>query len=50
MSVKKDHFTIRKTLYIASEKVVDLEIGKRLTMISNLHAQLHVPYESLLGM
>lgn len=29
----KNHFTIRKTLYIASEKVVDLEIGKHLTML-----------------
>ncbi len=27
-------FTIRKTLYLASEKVVDLEIGRYLTMIS----------------
>jgi len=29
----KNHFTIRKTLYIASEKVVNLEVGKHLTMI-----------------
>jgi hypothetical protein len=29
----KNNFTIRKTLYIASEKVVDLEIGKHLIMI-----------------
>ena len=27
-------FTVRKTLYLASEKVVDLEIGRYLTMMS----------------
>lgn len=29
----KKNLTIRKTLYIASDKVIDLEIGKHLTMI-----------------
>lgn len=28
-----DQYTIRKTLYIASEKVVSLEVGQHLTMI-----------------
>lgn len=28
-----EHYTVRKTLYISSDKVVDLEIGKFLTMI-----------------
>lgn len=28
-----DGYTVRKTLYIASEKVVNLEVGKHLTMI-----------------
>jgi len=34
---KKDlaQFTVRKTLYIASDKVVDLEVGPYLTMISD---------------
>lgn len=29
----QDDITVRKTLYIASDKVIDLEVGKHLTMI-----------------
>ena len=34
MQKKLSKFTVRKTLYIASEKVVELEIGPYLTMMS----------------
>ena len=33
LKINKKEFTIRKTLYASSEKVIDLAIGKKLTMI-----------------
>ena len=33
LRINKKEFTIRKTLYVSSDKVIDLAIGKKLMMI-----------------